>query len=296
MRLFRAGDLSERVLGWLFLLPAVLLLTLVALFPVGHLVWTSLTNLNLSSGPEARFVGLENYRRLLADPHFWQSLLFTLKLAAVTVPGAALLGLLLALLVNLPYTVRWPVRLSLLLPWAMPLVFSGLIFRWFFDSEYGVVNDLIRRLGGMPLYWLIDTNLAFWAIALSIVWKTASFMALILFAGLQVIPKEYYEAAQVDGANSYQAFFWITLPLLLPSLLVALIFRTLTALQTFDIPFAMTGGGPGRATETLAMYIRTQSVENLNFGYGSALAVVLFLLCLGFTLAYLRYLEGRRVE
>lgn len=284
-------DLSERTLALGLLLPAFGLLGLVAVYPVARLVWDSLHELHLAYGTQGGFAGLENYRRLLGDDRFLNALRVTGMITLLTVPGAALLGLGFALLANLSFTVRWPVRLGLLLPWAMPLVFAGLIFRWFFESDYGIVNDLLRRLGIPPLYWLTNPNLALWAICAAIVWKTSSFVALVLLAGLQTIPREYYEAAQVDGAGPWQVFARITLPLLLPSFLVALIFRTITALQTFDIPFAMTGGGPGTATETLAMYIRTQSVENLNFGYGSAMAVALFVLCMSVTLLYLRYLE-----
>ena len=285
-------DLSERTLAALLLLPSFLLLGFVAVYPVLTLVLTSFQELHLAQGQTTKWIGIGNYQQLAADPRFWNALRVTFWISLVTVPAAALVGLSLALMANLPYAVKWPVRLGLLLPWAMPLVFSGLIFRWFFESDYGIVNDWLRRLGLGSLYWLTDPSLAFWAICAAIVWKTSSFMALVLIAGLQSIPKEYYEAAQVDGASVTQIFWRITLPLLAPSLLVALVFRTITAIQTFDIPFAMTGGGPGYATETLAMYIRTQSVENLNFGYGSALAIVMFLLSMATTAIYLRYLKG----
>ncbi|GAA5338890.1 sugar ABC transporter permease [Thermus antranikianii] len=289
-RLYR--DLSEGALAALLLLPSFLLLGFVAAYPILKLFLTSLQDLHLALGSRGEWVGLANYHQLIADARFWNSLKTTLLIALVTVPGAAVVGLVLALLANLPYAIKWPVRLGLLLPWAMPLVFSGLIFRWFFESDYGIINDWLRRLGIAPLFWLTDPTLAFWAICATIIWKTSSFVALVLLAGLQAIPREYYEAAQVDGASSAQIFLRITLPLLTPSLLVALIFRTLTALQTFDIPYAMTGGGPGNATETLAMYVRTQSIENLNLGFGSALAVVLFALSMLVTALYLRYLKG----
>lgn len=285
-------DLSEGALAALLLLPSFLLLGFVAAYPILKLFLTSLQNLHLALGSGGEWVGLANYHQLIADSRFWNSLKTTLLIALVTVPGAAVVGLALALLANLPYAIKWPVRLGLLLPWAMPLVFSGLIFRWFFESDYGIINDWLRRLSIMPLFWLTDPTLAFWAICATIIWKTSSFVALVLLAGLQAIPREYYEAAQVDGASSAQTFWRITLPLLTPSLLVALIFRTLTALQTFDIPYAMTGGGPGNATETLAMYVRTQSIENLNLGFGSALAVVLFALSMLVTALYLRHLRG----
>jgi len=286
------GDLSERTLALWLLLPAALLLGFVALYPVVRLVYTSFFQYQLTLSPEASFNGLGNYAAALGDPRFWNALKNTALIVLITVPGALVLGLGLALLANLPFRYKWPVRLGLLLPWALPLVFVGLIFQWFFDSQYGVVNDVIVRLGGERQFWLFKPDLAFIAICWTIIWKTSSFVALILLAGLQTIPKELYEAAAVDGATRWQAFWRVTLPLLVPSILVALIFRTITAFQTFDIPYAMTKGGPGNATETLAMYVRVTSIENLNFGYGSALAVLLFLLSMAITLVYLRYIRG----
>jgi len=286
------GDLSERALAFWLLTPAALLLGLVALYPVGRLLYTSLFRRRLTdeTGNSPVFVGLENFAQAFSDERFWTALWNTLLIVLVTVPGALVVGLLLALLANLPFRVKWPVRLGLLLPWALPLVFAGLIFRWFFDSQYGVVNDVIVRLGGERLFWVTTPELLFWAVCLSIIWKSSSFVALILLAGLQVIPKELYESAAVDGANRWQSFWRITLPLLLPAILVAAIFRTITAFQTFDIPFAMQNGGS--SFETLAMYVRTMSIENLNFGYGSALAVLMFLISFVVTLVYLRHVRG----
>ncbi|GEM82448.1 carbohydrate ABC transporter permease [Meiothermus hypogaeus] len=284
--------MSERALAIWLLLPAGLLLGFVALYPVVRLIYTSFFQFQLTLGPEGSFIGLANYAAAFEDPRFWNALKNTVLIVLITVPGALLVGLLLALLANLPFRVKWPVRLGLLLPWALPLVFVGLIFQWFFDSQYGVVNDWIMRLGGERQFWLFKPDLAFIAICFTIIWKTSSFVALILLAGLQTIPKELYEAAQVDGASRWQSFWRITLPLLTPAILVAMIFRTITAFQTFDIPYAMTKGGPGNATETLAMYVRVTSIENLNFGYGSALAVLLFLLSMVITVIYLRYIRG----
>lgn len=286
------GDLSERALAFWLLVPAALLLGLVALYPVGRLLYTSLFRRRLTdeTGNSPVFVGLENFAQAFSDDRFWTALWNTLLIVLVTVPGALVVGLLLALLANLPFRVKWPIRLGLLLPWALPLVFAGLIFRWFFDSQYGVVNDVIVRLGGERLLWVTTPELLFWAICFSIIWKSSSFVALILLAGLQVIPKELYESAAVDGANRWQSFWRITLPLLIPAILVAAIFRTITAFQTFDIPFAMQNGGS--SFETLAMYVRTMSIENLNFGYGSALAVLMFLISFVVTLVYLRYVRG----
>ena len=237
-----------------------------------------------------KFVGLENYLAVLQDGEFWNATLNTVLITLITVPGALVVGLGLALLANMPFKRQWPVRLALLLPWALPLAFAGLIFAWFFHTEYGVVNDVVRRLGfgSEPTMWLLRPGWAFAAICLTIVWKTSSFMALILLAGLQMIPRSLYEAAQVDGATRWQQFWQITIPMLMPSIIVALIFRTITALQTFDIPYTMTKGGPGNATETLAMLIHKTTIDYLDVGYGSTLAVFMFVLSLAVTTVYLR--------
>ncbi|MBP7243198.1 MAG: sugar ABC transporter permease [Amaricoccus sp.] len=199
----------------------------------------------------------------------------------------------LALMANLPFRHKWVVRLSLLIPWALPLAFAGLIFAWFFHSEYGVVNDVLRRLGMAPVIWFNSPAWAFTAICLTIVWKTSSFMALIILAGLQTIPRSLYEAADVDGAGRLRQFVEITLPLLKPAIVVALIFRTITSLQTFDIPYTMTGGGPGTSTTTLAMYIHQNTVSFLDLGYGSALAVVMFVISMCVTVVYLRMIRAK---
>ena len=286
----RDRDLSESALGTLLLLPAAALLLVIVVYPIATLFWNSLHGVdNANPAAGETFVALANYARAFGDDRFWHSAWNTVLYVIVTVPGALVVGLGLALLANMPFRVKWPVRLGLLLPWALPLVFAGLIFRWFFEYQTGIVNDWLARLGVEPLQWLSSPTLAFIAISIAIVWKASSFMALILLAGLQTIPRSLYEAAEVDGATRWQQFWEITLPMLVPSMFVALIFRTITAIQTFDIPFAMTGGGPGDSTETLAMYIYKTTLDFLDFGYGSALAALMFVLSLIATSGYLRY-------
>lgn len=285
----RLKDPSEKTLAFLLLAPAFALLALIVVYPIGKLIWNSFFDLRLSGGGAAKFVGVENYAFVLKDKEFWNAAWNTLLITLITVPGALVVGMGLALLANLPFRRRWPVRLALLLPWALPLSFAGLIFAWFFHTEYGVVNDVLRRFGDSePTMWLLRPNWAFAAICITIIWKTSSFMALILLAGLQMIPRSLYEAAEVDGASKWQQFWQITIPMLMPSIIVALIFRTITALQTFDIPYTMTKGGPGNATETLAMLIHKTTIDYLDVGYGSTLAVFMFLLSLLVTGVYLR--------
>jgi ABC-type sugar transport system permease subunit len=290
--LHRFRDPSEKTLGLLLLAPAFLLLALIVVYPIGRLFMNSFFDMRLSGGAGTRFVGWENYLLVWQDTDFWNATKNTVLIALVTVPGALLVGLGLALLANLPFKRQWPVRLALLLPWAMPLSFAGLTFAWFFHTEYGVVNDVLQRLGVVnakaPAMWLLRPGWAFAAICTTIIWKTSSFMALILLAGLQMIPKTLYEAAEVDGASRWQQFWQVTIPMLMPSIVVALIFRTITALQTFDIPYTMTRGGPGNSTETLAMLIHKNTIDYLDVGYGSTLAVGMFMLSIVITAVYLR--------
>ncbi len=285
----RLRDPSEKTLAVLLLAPAALLLLLIVVYPIARLIFNSFFDLRLSGRKGPRFVGFENYLLVFQDIDFWNAAGNTVLITLVTVPGALVVGLGLAMLANLPFKRQWPVRLALLLPWALPLAFAGLIFAWFFHTDYGVVNDVARRLGvDEPTLWLLRPGLAMAAICITIIWKTSSFMALILLAGLQMIPKSLYEAAEVDGASRWQQFWQITIPMLMPSIIVALIFRTITALQTFDIPYTMTRGGPGNSTETLAMLIHKTTIEYLDVGYGSTLAVCMFVLSLCVTALYIR--------
>ncbi len=286
----RIADPSDGALAAMLLAPAVLFIAAIVAYPVATLVLNSFHDIRLTGGVPIRLVGWDNYAAVLADGMFWRAVRNTMIIVVVTVPGALLVGLGLALLANLPFRMRGPIRLALLLPWAMPLAFVGLIFAWFFHSEYGVVNDVLRRLGFAPQIWFNSPALTMTAICLATIWKTSSFMALILLAGLQTIPASLYEAAEVDGASKWVQFREVTLPLLVPSMLVALIFRTLTAIQSFDIPYSMPG--PGEETQTLAMYIQINTVDYLDLGFGSAAAVFMFLLSMATTWVYLKYVRG----
>jgi len=286
----RVMDPSDKELAIALLAPAFCLLVLIVVYPIGRLIWNSFFDMLLSGGESSvTFVGLQNYVDLFDDPDFWNAARNTLLITLITVPGALIVGLGLALLANMPFKRRWPVRLALLLPWALPLSFVGLIFAWFLHTDFGIVNDVARRLGVTePTMWLLSPRLGFAAICAAIIWKTSSFMALVLLAGLQMIPRSLYEAAEVDGASRWQQFWQITIPMLMPSIIVALIFRTITALQTFDIPYTMTKGGPGNATETLAMLIHKTTIDYLDVGYGSTQAVAMFVMSLLVTAFYLR--------
>ena len=244
----RHKDLSERALGIAAARAGgAAAAAVIVVYPIGTLFWTSLHSVD-HANPQAGepWVGLRELRCARSTTsgsgtRRWNTVLYIV----VTVPGALVVGLGLALLANQPFRIKWPVRLGLLLPWALPLVFAGLIFRWFFEYNTGSSTTRWLRSASSRCNWLSNPTLAFFAICIAIIWKASSFMALMLLAGLQTIPKSLYEAAEVDGASKWQQFVEITLPMLRPAIFVALIFRTITAIQTFDIPYAMTGGGPG---------------------------------------------------
>ena len=285
------------LLGLALLVPAALLLGLVVVYPVIDLIRTSFYELKLSEGISVpRWNGLGNYAHVLGDTQALQAATTTLWIIVLTVPGSLAIGLCLALLANKVEGLRWLVRLALLMPWMLPLVFTGLLFRWFFDYKLGIVNDLALRLGFSASAWLSSPILAQAAIAIAIIWKTSSFVAMVLLAGLQSIPKSLYEAAGIDGASGWAQFRYVTLPMLRPAIIVALIFRTITAIQTFDIPYAMTGGGPGNATETIAMYIQKTTIDFLDFGYGSALATCMFVVSMVATSFYLKHVQREAPE
>lgn len=272
----------------ILLAPAVLLLGVIVAYPIGRLFYTSFFFHNLITPRATAFIGLRNFHDLFLDRDVWNAAWVTGKIVLVTVPGAVLVGLGLALIANVETSWRWWVRLALLLPWALPPGFVGLIFAWAFHTDYGVVNDLIRRVGGVPVVHLLRPGHAFTAIAIAMIWKTSSFVALLLLAGLQTVPRELYEVARVEGAGAWARFRHVTLPYLVPSLLISLIFRTISAFQSFDLPYAMTQGGPGRSNETLPLLINTLCTEFLDLGYGSALAVLVLAVSLVLTAPYLR--------
>jgi multiple sugar transport system permease protein len=286
----RTGNLREPELAWLLLAPAAVLLGGVLLYPTLNVFVLSL-RVQDTADPSQVWTGLDNFSRLFSDGRFQNAFFRTIWFGLLTVVGSFLIGLPLALLANLDTGWRWLVRVALLLPWAMPQVITGTMFAWMFNSQYGLFNDLLTRVGLQPIYWLIQPQWAVTAFVITVIWKTSSFVALILLGGLQSIPHELHEAAQVDGATGWQIFWRITLPLLRPAIAVALIFRTLSALQVFDIPYAFMNAGASPVLETLGVYVQRNIVEFTDFGYGAAVSLGLFVLSLIITTLYLRFIR-----
>jgi ABC-type sugar transport system permease subunit len=287
------AEKREARLAWAFVLPALLAIVLIAFFPLAYTLWESFHIHDLRMPWRGRpFVWFANYIEVLGDGRFWEALLHTGIFTVGTVTLELILGLVLAVALNRAYRGRGLVRAAVLVPWAIPTVVSALLWRFMFDSQAGIANAVLMDVGLMqePFVWFIHTTAAWVPIILADVWKMTPFVALLLLAGLQNIDRSLYEAARIDGAGPWQQFVHVTLPLLKPAVLVALIFRTLDAFRVFDLIFVLTGGGPGTATEPIALYTFSALLQNLRFGYGSALSVVIFLVTFTLALFYIRVL------
>ena len=283
----------ERRQAYLLVAPAVLVLAGVALYPILAAVWLSLHRFILVFG-ERRFTGLDNYAFLLSDARFWAALGNTAYFTLVAVTVELLLAVPLALLLHRAFPGRGLLRASVLVPWAIPTVVSARLWAWMFNPEYGLIN---RLLPGGDINWLGAPGYALHAAILVDVWKTTPFVALLVLAGLQGISEDLYKAARVDGASAWRAFRSITLPLLKPALLLALLFRSLDAFRVFDAIYVLTEGGPANTTETLSIYAYKTLMRSGDFGYGSALSVATFLCVVVLAAVWLRLLgreEGAR--
>jgi trehalose/maltose transport system permease protein len=279
-----------------FLLPTLAVIAVVGGYPLFRTIYLSFTDFNINSGEESHWVGLENYWNvtedginigLLGDPAWWTSLWNTVRFTLASVSVETVLGLGFALVINSKIKGRGLLRTAILVPWAIPTVVSAQMWNWMYQDSLGIVSAWGRhaRLLHVGQSLLANPDTALWALVAVDVWKTTPFMALLLLAGLQSIPTDLYEAARVDGANRLQQFRRITLPLLAPALLVAVIFRTLDALRIFDMPYVMKGNAP--ETMTMSSYARQQMIDNAQFGMGSSVSVLIFLVIMMFTVAYM---------
>ncbi len=269
-----------------FIIPALILLSFVTIYPVIYVFYLSLHR-KLLIFDISRFVWFENYLFLLKDDRFWNALKNTVYFTAVSVSLELLLGLSIAVLLNRSFRLRGFVRAVVLIPWAIPTVVSARMWEWIYNTDFGILNFII----GSKINWLGSPFLAMNAAIFMDVWKTTPFVVILLTAGLQIIPRELYQAARVDGAGSWAIFKKITLPLLKPVILVVLIFRTLDAFRIFDAIYVLTGGGPANVTETLSIYAYKVLFQTLQFGYGSTLSVIVFMCIGGISIFYIRILS-----
>jgi multiple sugar transport system permease protein len=289
----RGSGLAGRAAPYLFLAPALVVTTAIVFWPVLQTAWMSLFDYSLLRPKERPFIGLGNFARAMSDEVFWISLWQSVIWITACVAGQLLLGLLTGVLLNRSFWWRGVARALVIIPWALPSVIIALMWSWMYDFNLGLINDLGLRLGLLaePVPWLAQPRTAFWAVVLVLIWQGFPFFAIVVLAGLQSIPKDLYEAAAVDGATAWQGFVRITLPCLMPVLMTALLLRTIWVANSLDVILVMTGGGPGYATHTLPLYAFIKAYSSLEFGYGSALALILTVMLMGVVALYIWRLQ-----
>ncbi|ALJ38742.1 sugar ABC transporter permease [Azospirillum brasilense] len=289
---------QRRRAAWLFLLPMLVVLAGVAGWPLFRTVFFSFTDATLATLDDFQGVGLDNYLWLMRDPVWWRAVWNTLVFAVVSVGIETALGLGIALILNAHLPGRGLLRAAVLIPWAIPTVVSAQMWGWMFHDLYGVVNAILMGLGliAKPRAWTADPDLALPVVIAVDVWKSTPFMALLILAALQMLPRDLYEAARVDGVHPVKVFVRITLPLIRPALMVAVLFRTLDALRVFDLMYVLTGNS--RSTMSMSVYARQYLIDFQDVGYGSAAATLLVLVLavatvLAVTLGRVRVDAGR---
>src|SRR5215203_544104 len=287
----RSRGLSERRLAAAMVSPSMILIAIVAAYPIGYAIWLSLHEYSVRVAGLSRWAGLRNYSTALSDPEFWDAFKTTFIFTGASVVLETLIGLGMALAMHSAFRGQGLLRTVVLVPWAVLTVVTAIMWQTIFDPTLGFVNTLLGIVG-LPddTVWLGSEPEALLVMIFADTWKTAPFMALLLLAGLQVIPGDIYEAAKVDGATMWQRFRRITLPLLKPALLVALIFRTLDALRAFDLPKVLTNGA--NDTTTLSLIAQRTFQENRLYGEGSALSILTFIIVMAVSFAYIRLVGG----
>lgn len=284
-KLARRFNYEARSAG-LFILPVMSVLSVVAVFPILYSLYTSFFSLKLTRPHRVPFVWFDNYIKVLSDELFWDSVMRTVSFTLMSVTAIALLALFIALLLNETFRGRRIISAIVLIPWAIPTVANGLLWKWIYDSGYGALNGLLMQLGFIDKYtvWLGDADRTLPLIANAFVWKEVPLAAILILVTMKSIPADLYRAAKVDGANILQRFVHITLPSLKPGFMLVMIYETMMAIRHFDLFFLLTEGGPGEASHVVAWQIYVETFRNLSFGTGSAMSYLLAIVT--FALAY----------
>ncbi len=285
----RLGGWGHRNARWLFPAPAVLLVAVIIVYPIVYTVWMSLQDWFASSVTLPKFIGLANYQKILVgDPRFREAVVRTLYFTALVIAGETVLGVAMALLFNREFWGRGLLRTLAILPMVATPVAIGLVFVMMYHPTLGVANYLVTLTGLAPFKWTYSSATAIYALAVVDIWQWTPLIMLIALAGLASLPQEPYEAARIDGATALQSFWHITLPLLRPAIVVAILFRAIDAIKTFDIIFIMTQGGPANSTETINILLFNQAFSYFNMGYASSMAVALFAVVMGASLILIK--------
>ena len=286
--------------AWLFLAPMLTALVIVSAYPLLRSIYFSFTDTTLTDLYAGKWVGFDNYLKwtvlksgriiwggTLADMGWWNAVWNTVKFSIVSVAFEATLGMVVALVLNESFKGRGIVRAAILIPWAIPTIVSARMWGWMLNDQFGIINDMMMRVGLITtkIAWTANVDTAMIAVLMVDIWKTTPFMALLCLAGLQMIPRDIYEAAKIDGIHPVKVFFKITLPLVRPALMVAIIFRMLDALRIFDLVYVLTPNSS--ATKTMSIISRENLIDFNKFAYGSAQSTLLFLMIAVFVVVYI---------
>jgi multiple sugar transport system permease protein len=288
-------DRRRHLTGAVFVTPTMLVIIAILVYPILQSIVLSFGQSSIDGSEPYQFVGLKHYAALAGSERFWNALWVTLVFTGLSIPLELAMGIGLAVLMNEHFRFKGIARLAVLFPWALPTALNTLMWRWMYNTDYGLFNAAALQSGlvDRPINWLGDETLAMGSMVVVAVWKTSSFMALIILAGLQSIPRDLYEAGRMDGMTRWQEFREITLPLLKGPILVALIVRSMDALRTFELPFNLTDGGPVTATESLSLYSYKVIFDFIEFNYGAAIVVVQFLVIFAMSLLYILTLRNK---
>ncbi|GAP41698.1 ABC-type sugar transport system, permease component [Flexilinea flocculi] len=269
-------------------LPTVIILAFLTVFPLGYTIYYSFTNFNMLKPKTLKFIGLSNFEKILADSYFQQALLNTLKFMVLAVILETGIGLLVALLVNSLTKDQKIIRTLLLLPVVLPPVTVALIWRIMLSNNYGIINKLLELIGIAPVSWLNDVRTAFYCILVIDVWQYMPFAFLLIYASLQSVPESQYEAAQIDGANAFHRFWYITIPNIMGGIVLVILLRSIDSIRLFDKVNILTRGGPANTTATITQYIYNYGVGNYRIGFSSAGAIVMTLIVLLISSLYVK--------
>jgi len=282
------GGLSDLSIRNLFIIPTLVFLILINIFPLFYSLILSFADYSAISGKPPIWIGIRNYRELLNDPHVWNSFYITLKYAIISVFGQLVVGFVIALLLNRKIPGKGVITTLLLLPMMMSMAIVGLFWKLLYSPSWGIINYL---LGIGKFVWISNVDVALLAIAITDIWMWSPFVMLLSLAGLSAIPQHLYEAAAIDRASRWFTFRRITLPLVSPLLLIAVIFRTMEAFKTFDLAYIMTGGGPGTATELISIKLYNMAFPQWQTGKSAALAYIVLIVIIGVSNIYIKYLN-----
>lgn len=280
--------LSDLAIRNLFVIPTIVFLILINIFPLFYSLILSFADYSAISGKSPDFIGIQNYREILHDPHIWESLYITMKYVIISVSGQLVVGFGIAVLLNRAIPFKGTITTLLMLPMMMSMAIVGLFWKLLYSPSWGIINYLV---GLEKFVWISNPKMALLAIAITDIWMWSPFVMLLSLAGLSAIPQHLYEAAAIDRASRWFTFRRITLPLVTPLLLIAVIFRTMEAFKTFDLAFIMTGGGPGTATEMISIKLYNMAFPQWQTGKSCALAYILLIMIIGISNIYIKYLN-----